>query len=108
MNNFHVAMQYAYMLFGRNQTDWNSFERFLTPYQYSRLPLMSLILENSRMLTKSLHYEWEDILVSTKVIDTADEAFCFSSQTRAHVISQAGSHSYYIHIIFILYSVEAL
>ena len=27
------------LLFGGNQTDGNSFERFLTPYQYSRLPL---------------------------------------------------------------------
>ena len=29
------------MLFGGNQTDGNSFERFLTPYQNSRLPLKS-------------------------------------------------------------------
>ena len=28
------------MLSGGNQTDGNSLERFLTPYQYSRLPLM--------------------------------------------------------------------
>ena len=29
------------MLYGRYQTDVNSFERFLTSFQYSRLPLNS-------------------------------------------------------------------
>ena len=28
------------MLSGGNQTDGNTLERFLTPYQYSRLPLL--------------------------------------------------------------------
>ena len=30
------------MLLGGNQTGGNSLERFLTPYQYSRLPLISI------------------------------------------------------------------
>ena len=30
-----------HMLSDGNQTDWNSLERFLIPYQYSRLPLIS-------------------------------------------------------------------
>ena len=33
------------MLSGGNQTDGNTLKRFLTPYQYSRLPLMQLLLK---------------------------------------------------------------
>ena len=38
VNNFHVTLQY--MLSGGNQTDVNSLERFLTPYQNSRVQII--------------------------------------------------------------------
>ena len=37
VNNLHVTMHN--MLSGGNQTDGNTLETFLTPYQYSTLPL---------------------------------------------------------------------
>ena len=41
LNNFHVTIKLCIhnMLSGGNQTNGNSLERFLTPYQHSRLPL---------------------------------------------------------------------
>ena len=46
VNNFHVTM-----LSGGNQTDGNSLERFLTPYQNSRAPLHKTIVSLQLMVS---------------------------------------------------------